>query len=206
MDYNFSVTEELTALFIRDQKILSTCNEWKILNSDQLTFISWLLGVLAFSLGNLCYRGTGKSHPKKFRPTRTASHNSYLSFRLILHSVILYWPAGVEEQHYGKRIAWILHTNLKQAEQQGTRKYYTFSFGNENRSGNQTFKQFFNPYCSAVELCEEIMTTIEMFNVNLNKLQRITTAKALATVGKVTDLWYSFPEDIEQLHHCTIHP
>jgi hypothetical protein len=47
----------------------------------------------------------------------------------------------------------------------------TLSFGNENRSGNQTFKQFFNPYCSAVELCEEIMTTIEMFNVNLNKLQ-----------------------------------
>jgi len=36
------------------------------------------------------------------------------------------------------------------------------SFGNQNISGNQIFKQFFNSYCSAVELCEEIMTTIEM--------------------------------------------
>jgi hypothetical protein len=96
VDYNFSVTGELTALFIKDQKILSTCNESKILNSDQLTFISWLLGVLEFSPGNLCYRGTGKPHPKKFRPTRIASHNTHLSFRLILHSVILYRPAGVE--------------------------------------------------------------------------------------------------------------
>lgn len=33
-----------------------------------------------------------------------------------------------------------------------------------------------------------------MFNVNLNKLQGITTAKALAPVGKVTDLWHSFPK------------
>jgi hypothetical protein len=120
VDYNFSMTLKLPALFISDQKILSTCNEWKILSSDQLTFIILLLGVLAFSLGNLCSRGTGKPHPKKFQPT---SHNTHLSFRLILHSVILYWPAGVEEQHYGKRTAWILHTNLKQAEQQGTRKY-----------------------------------------------------------------------------------
>ena len=127
MDYNFSMTGELPALFIRDQKILSTCNDWKILSSDQPTFISWLLGVLAVSLSNLCYRETGKPHPKKFRPTRPKSHNTDLSFRLILHSVISYWPAGVEEQHYGKRTAWILHTNLKQAEQQGTRKYsYTF--------------------------------------------------------------------------------
>jgi hypothetical protein len=77
VDYNFSVTGELTALFIRDQKILSTCNEWKILNSDQLTFVSWLLGVLAFSFGNLCYRGTGKPQPKKFKPTRTASDNTF---------------------------------------------------------------------------------------------------------------------------------
>jgi hypothetical protein len=66
----------------------------------------------------------------------------------------------------------------------------TLSFGNQNRSGNQILKQFFNPYCSAVQLCEEIKTTIEMFNVNFNKLQGITTAKALGTVRKVTDLWY----------------
>ena len=117
VDYNFSMTGELSALFVRDQKILSTCNEWKILNSDQLTFIIWLLGVLAFSLSNLCYRGTGKPHPKKFRTTRPTSHNIHLNFRLILHSVILYWPAGVEKQHYGKRRAWIFHTNLKQAKQ-----------------------------------------------------------------------------------------
>jgi len=39
----------------------------------------------------------------------------------------------------------------------------TLSFGNQNRSDNQIFKQFFNSYCSAVELCEEIMTTIGMF-------------------------------------------
>jgi hypothetical protein len=61
--YNFSVTE-LPALFIWDQKILSTCIEWNILTSDQLTFISWLLGILAFSLSNLCHRVTSKPHPK----------------------------------------------------------------------------------------------------------------------------------------------
>jgi hypothetical protein len=61
--YNFSVTE-LPALFIWDQKILSTCIEWNILTSDQLTFISWPLGTLAFSLSNLCHRVTGKPHPK----------------------------------------------------------------------------------------------------------------------------------------------
>jgi hypothetical protein len=36
------------------------------------------------------------------------------------------------------------------------------------------------------------MTTLEKFNVNSNKLQGITTVKALATVGMITDLWYSF--------------
>jgi hypothetical protein len=29
---------------------------------------------------------------------------------------------GVEQQQYGKTTAWILHTNHKQAEEQGTRK------------------------------------------------------------------------------------
>ena len=43
VDYNFSKTGELPALFSRDQKILSTCNGWKILTSDQLAFINLLL-------------------------------------------------------------------------------------------------------------------------------------------------------------------
>jgi hypothetical protein len=41
------------------------------------------------------------------------------------------------------------------------------------------------------------MTTIKMFNVNLNKLQGITTAKALATAGKENKLMVFIPEDKE---------
>lgn len=43
VDYNFSMIEELVALFSRDQKILLTCSEMKIFTGDQLAFVSWLL-------------------------------------------------------------------------------------------------------------------------------------------------------------------
>jgi hypothetical protein len=42
----------------------------------------------------------------------------------------------------------------------------------------------YKEYIMGVKLREEVMTTTEMFNVNLNKLHAITPHRAPATIGK----------------------